>query len=126
MIEGDYATITFVRRLPHPIVALWAAITDPEHRAVWFDPLSIDPPQERNDRDGGRGPPTSAEMCRVSGRILVRDPPRILEHEWEQSLIGDTVVRYGLTSNGDTTARRFTHSRLTDPNAKGYIPGEHP
>jgi uncharacterized protein YndB with AHSA1/START domain len=45
MIEGDYATITFVRRLPHPIVAVWAAITDPEHRAVWFGPLSIDPRQ---------------------------------------------------------------------------------
>jgi hypothetical protein len=32
--EGDYAIITFVRRLPHPIAAVWAATTDPEHRAV--------------------------------------------------------------------------------------------
>src|SRR5262245_27379228 len=45
MIEGDYATITLVRRMPHPIAAVWAAITDPEHRAVWFGALSIDPRQ---------------------------------------------------------------------------------
>ena len=34
--DGDLATITFERRLPHAIEAVWAAITDPDQRAKWF------------------------------------------------------------------------------------------
>ena len=35
-VEGNHATLTFKRRLQHPIEAVWAAITDPEQRANWF------------------------------------------------------------------------------------------
>ncbi len=124
-IDGDHATISFERRLRHPITAVWAAITDPRHRAAWFGPTTLDP------REGGmlemvaEGPPAPAEMRRMSGRILVWDPPHVFEHEWRQKIVGDTVVRYELVADGDTTILRFSHSRLRTRDARGYIPGEH-
>jgi FMN-dependent NADH-azoreductase len=36
-VEGDVATLTFQRRLDHPIEEVWTAITDPKERADWFD-----------------------------------------------------------------------------------------
>jgi hypothetical protein len=35
-IEGDYATVTYKRRLSHPREVVWKAITDPKEFAVWF------------------------------------------------------------------------------------------
>ena len=35
-IEGDYATLTYKRRLSHPREVVWKAITDPKEFAVWF------------------------------------------------------------------------------------------
>jgi hypothetical protein len=55
----------------------------------------------------------------------VWDPPRTLEHEWDQSIVGKTVVRYDLAPDGDGTILRLSH-RLLDPHtASGYIPGQH-
>lgn len=125
VIDGERTALVFERRIPRPIEAVWAAITEPEQRATWLGPTTIEP------REGGRiettaeGPPAPREMRQIAGRILVWDPPRVLEHEWKQSLIGDTVVRYELTPDGDATILRFTHSRLTERDARGYIPGTH-
>jgi len=123
--DGDRATITFQRRLPHPIERVWAAITDPAERGAWFGPTTIDA------REGGRidmvseGPPAPEAARRMSGRILAWDPPRLFEHEWHQSIVGETVVRYELAEDGAGTLLTFTHARLRVRDAKGYIPGEH-
>ena len=45
----------------------------------------------------------------MTGRILVWDPPHVLEHEWKQPIVEDGVVRYELTADGDGTLLRFTH-----------------
>jgi len=125
VVDGEHATLIFERRISHPITAVWAAIADPEQRAVWLGATTIDP------REGGLietlsdGAPAPAEARRMTGRILVWDPPRVLEHEWKQALVGDTVVRYELMPDGDATILRFTHSRLTERNAQGYRPGWH-
>lgn len=119
------ATITFERRLAHPIERVWAAITDPAQRAQWFGTTTLEA------REGGRidmvaeGPPVAPEMRRMTGRIRLWRPPHVFEHEWSQSLIGDTVVRYELSEDGEGTLLRFTHSGFKPPHAKGYIPGEH-
>src|SRR5947208_7697199 len=34
--EGDYATLTFERRIRHPVKLVWEAITEPEHLARWY------------------------------------------------------------------------------------------
>ena len=123
--HGGHATLSFERRLPYPAEAVWAAITDPAQRGQWFGAPTLEA------RAGGaiqmepQGPGVPDDLKRMTGRILVWDPPRIFEHEWKQRIIGDTAVRYELTPDGDATLLRFTHSLLAEKNAKGFIPGTH-
>jgi len=124
-IDGDRATITFVRHLPYPVEAVWAAITDPDARAAWFGETSIQP------RVGGRiemvasEPPVPPEQKRMTGRVLVWDPPKVLEHEWRQPIVEDSVVRYELASEGAGTVLTFTHRGLGVRSATGFTPGTH-
>jgi uncharacterized protein YndB with AHSA1/START domain len=124
-VGGETAILTFVRRLPHPVDAVWAALTDPEQRARWFGTTTI------AGRVGGTiemdpsGVPVPREAAHVRGRILVWDPPRVLEHEWHQPVAGDGVVRYELAAEGDGTVLTFTHRGLRPGNARGFVPGTH-
>jgi hypothetical protein len=136
-IDGDRATMTFHRHIPHTIDAVWAAITDPLQRAAWFGATTIEP------RTGGTiemlpdAPPAPPEAKRMHGRILVWDPPgppngpadgprsAVFEHEWRQRIVEDSVVRYQLTEDGDGTILTFSHRGLSVINAQGFIPGEH-
>jgi uncharacterized protein YndB with AHSA1/START domain len=124
-IEGDRAVLTFERRLSFPIDAVWAAITDPEHRNQWMGQTTIDP------REGGLiemmpdGPAVPPEHKKMTGRIRVWDPPHVFEHEWRQRIIEDSVVRYELRADGEGTLLRFTHRGLGIRNAGGFRPGTH-
>jgi uncharacterized protein YndB with AHSA1/START domain len=131
-VRGDTATMTFRRRLPHSIDAVWAAITDPAQRAAWFGATTIEP------RTGGRitmmpdDPPAAPEAKEMTGRILTWRPPTgpaprtaVLEHEWRQRIVEEGVVRYELTEDGDGTVLVFVHRGLSTRNARGFIPGTH-
>lgn len=124
-VDGERAVLTFERRLSFPIETVWSAITDPDERAQWFGETSIDA------REGGAiemvatGPPLPAERKRMTGRILVWDPPNVLEHEWKQPIVEDGVVRYELTADGDGTLLRFSHRGLGVRNASGFRSGTH-
>jgi uncharacterized protein YndB with AHSA1/START domain len=124
-IDGDLATITFRRHLPYPVATVWAALTDPAERAAWFGETTID------GRAGGTidmvatDPPAAPEAKRMTGRILVWDPPHVLEHEWRQRIVEDGVVRYELAEDGAGTRLTFVHRGLSVRNAKGFIPGTH-
>ncbi len=125
LIDGARASLNFERRLPFPIDAVWSAITDPAERERWFGETTIDP------REGGlidmvaSGPPLPPERKRMTGRILVWDPPNVLEHEWKQPIVEDGVVRYELTADGDGTLLRFTHRGLGVRTASGFRGGTH-
>ncbi|KAA0074281.1 ATPase [Mycolicibacterium sp. P9-64] len=125
LVDGDRAVLSFERRLPFSIDAVWTAITDPAERGQWFGETTIEP------REGGlidmvaTGPPLPPERKRMTGRILVWDPPNVLEHEWKQPIVEDGVVRYELTSDGDGTILRFTHRGLGARNASGFRGGTH-
>ena len=124
-VDGNRATLSFKRRLQHSVETVWAAITDPKQRAEWFGITKID------GRAGGaieivvEGPPVPSEQRTAKGRILVWDPPRVFEHEWNQSLVEKSVVRYELVAEDDATILTFIHRGLSIPNAKGYISGTH-
>lgn len=49
----------------------------------------------------------------------------MLEHEWHQRIVDDSVVRYELRPDGDGTLLTFTHTGLSEQNARGFIPGTH-
>ena len=69
------------------------------------------------------GPPLPPERKRMTGRILVWDPPHVLEHEWKQPIVEDGVVRYELTRDGTGTLLRFSHRGLGVRNASGFLGG---
>ncbi|MET9232511.1 SRPBCC family protein [Lentzea sp. NPDC003310] len=127
-VEGAHATLTFHRRLGFPIDRVWAALTDDVERKAWFGEGTVDP-------QGGEvviepeDPPAPMEAKRVTGRILTWQPPEngraVFEHEWHQRIVEDGVVRYELTADGDETLLRFTHTGLSERNAKGFAPGTH-
>ncbi|MGW6936301.1 SRPBCC family protein [Lentzea sp. NPDC054927] len=126
---GDHAILTFERRLPFPIDRVWAAITDPAERKAWFGAGTVEP------REGGEvviepdDPPAPMEAKRVTGRILTWQPPAsghaVFEHEWQQRIVEDSVVRYELKTEGDGTVLTFTHIGLSERNALGFAPGTH-
>jgi uncharacterized protein YndB with AHSA1/START domain len=128
-VRGDQATMTFRRRLPHSIHAVWAAITDPAERAVWFGTTTIEA------HAGGRitmmpdEPPVAPSAKEMTGRILTWQPPSggraVFEHEWHQRIVEEGVVRYELTADGPGTVLVFTHHGLSTRNAQGFIPGMH-
>lgn len=125
MVDGEHAVLVFERRLPYLVETVWSAITDPDERAQWFGETSIDA------REGGvidmvaTGQPLPVEKKRMTGRILVWDPPHVLEHEWKQAIVEDSVVRYELRPDGDGTVLRFSHSGLGARNATGFRGGTH-
>lgn len=133
-VRGDFATMTFRRRLPHPIDAVWAAITDPAQRETWFGTTTIEAHPGGTITMMPHDPPAAPEAKRLTGRILTWQPPgdpgtgtrtAVLEHEWRQRIVEDGVVRYELTEDGEATVLVFTHRGLSLRNAQGFIPGTH-
>ncbi|BBY42217.1 SRPBCC family protein [Mycolicibacterium celeriflavum] len=124
-IDGDRAVLTFERRLPFPIEAVWSAITDPDERKEWFGATTLDPRAGGSIEMVATGPPLPPDRKRMTGRILVWDPPHVFEHEWRQPIVEDGVVRYELTAEGAGTLLKFTHRGLGVRNASGFIGGTH-
>ncbi|HEY3064090.1 MAG TPA: SRPBCC family protein [Chloroflexota bacterium] len=124
-IDGDQATLTFVRRLRYPIDRVWSALTEPSERKAWFGTTSLEPRQGGTIELDPDDPPVKPELKHMRGRILSWDPPRLLEHTWQQTIVGDGVVRYELAQDGDETILTFSHRGLSVPNARGFIPGTH-
>lgn len=126
-VDGELATLRFERRLAYPVEAVWAAITDPAQRNQWMGATTIDARPGGLIETAPNGPPYPPERTRISGRILIWDPPHVFEHLWQQQILGANggVVRYELSPDGDGTLLRFSHRGLSLPGAKGFLPGTH-
>ncbi len=99
--------LNFERRLPFPVEVVWSAITDPHEREQWFGETTIEAREGGADRHGrDRAHRCRPRRKRMTGRILVWDPPHVLEHEWKQPIVEDGVVRYELHPDGDGTLLR--------------------
>lgn len=64
---------------------------------------------------------SSTSSSNMTGRILVWEPPRVLEHEYRQAISGESVVRYELAADGDATVLTFTHCGLRAGDAGGFV-----
>jgi len=125
--DGEVATLVFRRRLPHPLAAVWRALTDPAHLAKWYMAEAV-----LDLRPGG-----SVELhagvsrLHVKGKILVWEPPKVLEHEWKVAPRAelpsgeDAVIRWELEPDGEGTVLHLTHRGLHRLTATGFAPGTH-
>src|SRR2546421_12861190 len=126
-LEGEYATIPFERSIWPPIRVVWEALTESEHLARWYMTRARLDAREGGSIDYRSGPAQS----HVTGKILVWQPPRVFEHEWnveprkELPKGEKSVVRWELTPDGDDTLLRITHKRLTRATAIGFVSGIH-
>jgi len=125
--DGDYAIITFERSIRHPIPVVWEALTESEHLARWYMTRARLDAREGGSIDYSSGP----AQYHVTGKILVWQPPRVFEHEWnveprkELPKAEKSIVRWELTPDGEGTLLRLTHKRLTRPTAIGFVSGIH-
>jgi uncharacterized protein YndB with AHSA1/START domain len=123
--DGDRASIEFERVYPHAIEDVWAALTNPEELAGWFGHVRLEA------KEGGEivveaGPERiPVEHRRSVGRILVWQPPQVIEYEWRQAVVEESTLRFELKSQGTSTLLKLTHRWLSVRNASGFNPGWH-
>jgi uncharacterized protein YndB with AHSA1/START domain len=112
--------VRFVRRLPHPIDRVWAALTDPAELRRWWGDADLDL------ADGGRfalrwlNTDEAGSVATLDGAITKLDPPRLLQiaAAWGSTGTGDpgtpTTLTWELDADGDHTLLRFTNT-VTQP-----------
>lgn len=94
--SGQRWTLTFARTFPHPMAALWWALTDPAELPQWA-------PYTADRNLGSIGPATltmvdGPEPAELDGTVTVVEPTSVLEHAW-----GSDVLRWELTTVTDGT-----------------------
>jgi uncharacterized protein YndB with AHSA1/START domain len=126
--DGAYATLTFRRVYRHTPAHVWEAIATPEGLRGWLlcSEVRIEP------RAGGTIEMVSGPAgYRSTGKILVWDPPRVLEYEWNVAPVPEmprgerAIFRYELTPAGDATHLLVTYRRISTQTARGFLPGLH-
>jgi uncharacterized protein YndB with AHSA1/START domain len=128
-VDGDTATLVFERVLDHEPRHVWDAISTPEGLKEWL--MCVEARIE--GRAGGTIELVSGPArYRSTGKILVWDPPRVLEYEWKVAPVPempegeDAVFRYQLDPRPDGgTALTVTYRRITRQTARGFLPGLH-
>ena len=120
--------VRFLRRLPHPVDRVWAALTDPAELRRWWGDADLDL------ADGGRfalrwsNTDEDGNVATLDGAITKLDPPRLLEISaaWGSSGSDDpgvpTTLTWELDPDGDHTVLRFTNT-VTPPTG-GPTPGD--
>ena len=106
--DGDRYTLTFTRRLKHPIDKVWAALTVPERIADWLATATITP-----------GPGLGASFAlhfaegdyRMAGKIVAYEPPRLIAWTWPDGHPPDSVVRFELAPDGAGCVLILTQDR---------------
>jgi uncharacterized protein YndB with AHSA1/START domain len=106
-----------MRRLPHPVAKVWAALTQPEQLLAWWGAAEFDLVEGgkfsiewlNTDEDGER----AAEPTVMHGVITALDPPNVLEIE------GDIhgTLRFDLRAAGDDSTVLTFSSTLEIPEA---------
>ena len=126
--RGELADLTFRREYRHRIEHVWDAIATPEGLRAWLMATDV----VIDGRAGGRMEMVSGPArYHSTGRILVWEPPRVFEYEWQVAPVQEmpkgerAVVRYELEAIGDVTRLVVTYRGLTVRTSKGFLPGLH-
>jgi uncharacterized protein YndB with AHSA1/START domain len=127
VVHGELADLTFRREYRHAIEHVWDAIATPDGLRAWLmaTDVVIDPRAGRMEMVSG------PSRFRSTGRILVWEPPRVFEYEWQVAPVTEmphgerAVVRYELEARGDVTRLVVTYRGLTARTSTGFLPGLH-
>lgn len=126
--RGDLADLTFRREYRHRIEHVWDAIATPDGLRAWL--MATDVVIE--GRAGGRMEMVSGpSRYHSTGRVLVWEPPRVLEYEWQVNPVQEmpagerAVVRYELEAHGEVTRLMVTYRGITRRTSTGFLPGLH-
>jgi uncharacterized protein YndB with AHSA1/START domain len=117
--RDDLIDVRFERHYPRPVETVWSAITEPARLADWMGVAHVEP------RVGGRfelmldGPHPS------TGRVVVWDPPKVLEFSWSNTHAPESTIRYELSPEGDGTRLVFTHQGMPYVHSALMLPGWH-
>lgn len=127
--EGEYALLTYQRRLPHPKETIWKEITDPAQLFGWMNTNAI-----INGKNGGTVDFVNiVSGFHTSGNILIWEPNKTFEHEWHiapnPSLPqgeSHSIIRWDLEQDGDSdTLLTLTHRYLSKSISLRFAPGWH-
>ncbi len=128
--HGDFlegGTLRFVRRLPGPIERVWAYLTEPAKRALWFADGETSPTpggkvefkfdhSRLSDHDDPY-PEKYKEMehgVEFEGETLIYKPPHLLALLWPEAAGGDdTKVTFRLSEEGDDVLLELLHERIS-------------
>jgi uncharacterized protein YndB with AHSA1/START domain len=126
--DGADATLTFHRVYRHAAERVWDAIATPEGLRAWLMCTHA----VIEGRAGGRIELVSGPArYHSTGKILVWQPPRVLEYEWNVEPVPEmprgehAIFRYELSPDGDSTQLLVTYRRITRQTARGFLPGTH-
>ncbi len=107
MISGSEA-IEVDELFPHPIEAIWAALTDSKQLADWFMANDFRPEVgHRFTLDTGRWGSTRCQVTDV-------EPPHLLRYTWRNADL-DTVVTWRLSQEDGGTRLVLAHSGFRMP-----------
>jgi uncharacterized protein YndB with AHSA1/START domain len=117
--NDDYIDVRFERHYPRPVETVWSALTDPARLADWMGEAQVEP------YVGGRYDMMLDGPHPMTGRILIWEPPHILEITWSNADAPDSIVRYELARDGDGARLIFTHKRMPYASSALMLPGWH-
>jgi len=115
----EHIDVRFERLYPRPPETVWSALTDPARLADWMGVSHVEP------RVGGRFDMMVDGPHPMTGRVLVWEPPQILELTWSNADAPESIVRYELTREGDGTRLIFTHRGMPYTSSALMLPGWH-
>jgi uncharacterized protein YndB with AHSA1/START domain len=98
--SGEVSILRYERRLAHPQLKVWRAITEDAHLADWF-PTTIE--GERLAGAPLRFAFRQSEGQPFDGQMLAFDPPSLMELRWS-----DDVLRFELEPDGPGCTLRLT------------------
>jgi len=127
--EGEHASLTYQRRLPHPRETIWKEITDPKQLSEWMNTKAI----IHGKRGGTIDFVNTVSGFHTSGDILVWEPNQVFEHEWHIAPNPglpqgepNSIIRWELEQDGDSdTLLTLTHNRLGKSISLRFAPGWH-
>jgi uncharacterized protein YndB with AHSA1/START domain len=107
---GERWALVFARELAHPVERVWAALCDPGQLRVW-SPFSASRPMDETGPVVLQMIPDGDELA---SRVLIVDPPHVLEHTW-----GEDLLRWELREAGSHATLLTLRHVLGD---RGIVP----